>query len=271
MSPRFKSRSTQSRSTLALLLGVFAGSLALGCAQTAELQPPEQLTTPYPIRAGEVLLAVAPLRNESGTSAIDVLAISDLLVQRVDSIGGITCLPLNRTLAGMRALGMPVVSTPAEAARLARALGADGLIAGTVTAYDPYDPPRFGLALALFGADNKLQGVGVGQSDPLNMQMVATEATSGRGLFRDQPLSVISETLDGRDQGVQMNVRRFAEGRTEPGTALGWRAYLANMDLYTQFATWWSIHRLIQEERMRISRLPNAKTETVTNAEPPVK
>lgn len=271
MSPKFTSRSPQSRATLALLLGVFASSLTTGCAQTAELQPPEQLTTPYPMRSGEVLLAVAPLRNESGTSAVDVLGISDMLVQRVDAIGGITCLPLNRTLAAMRALGMPVVSSPADAARLARALGADGLIAGTVTAYDPYDPPRFGLALALFGADNKLQGIAVGQSDPLNMQMMATEVTAGRGLFRDQPLSVMSETLDGRDQGVQMNVRRFAEGRTEQGTALGWRAYLSNMDLYTQFATWWSVHRLIQEERMRISRLPNAKTDPVTTAESPVK
>jgi hypothetical protein len=245
--------------------GLVAASLictaAGGCAQP-DLVPAEQIVSPYPIVTGEVLLAVAPLRNESGAGVIDTLAMTDRLVQKFDEITGITCLPTNRALQAMRALGMEFVSSPNDAKKLARALGVDGLVVGTITAYDPYDPPTLGMTLAMFGSDGRLAGNRAGGTDPIAMQSAGSEAANRSGLFRDQPLTVVSEMLDARDQGVQMNVRRYAEGRTEPATALGWKGYLANMDLYSQFASWWSVYRLMSEERLRVSRTADAERRT---------
>lgn len=240
--------------------GVALAALLLGgCQSGPELVPAEQIVSPYSLAAGEVLLAVAPLRNESGTASVDSMALTDLVVQKFDEVKGITCLPTNRTLQAMRALGLSTVSSPADARRLARALGIDGLVVGTVTAYDPYDPPKLGLTLALFGSEGRLAGSRGGAGDPMAMQTAGTEAAVNNGLFREQPLTVVSEMLDARDQGVQMNVKRYAEGRTEPSTALGWKGYLANADLYNQFASWWTVYRLVQEERLRVSRTADAE------------
>ena len=241
--------------TAAAALGTCVGG---GCAGP-DLMPAEQVVSPYSITTGEVLLAVAPLRNESGTGVVDTLAMTDRLVQKLDEITGITCLPTNRSLQAMRALGMEFVSSPSDAKKLGRALGVDGLVVGTITAYDPYDPPKLGLTLAIFGSDGRLAGNKGGGPDPVAMQSAGSEAAVSAGLFRDQPLTVVSEMLDGRDQGVQMNVRRYAEGRTEQATALGWRGFMVNMDLYSQFASWWSVYRLMSEERLRVSRTADAE------------
>jgi hypothetical protein len=76
----------------------------------------------------------------------------------------------------MRALEFPAVRTPIEAQQLARAMGVDGIVAGTITAYDPYDPPVFGLSLALY-AQPSLGGDGGGPlSDPRLLSFQATDA-----------------------------------------------------------------------------------------------
>jgi len=243
-------------------LAIAAASVLIGGCAGPDLTPAEQIVSPYSITTGEVLLAVAPLRNESGTGLVDTLAMTDRLVQKLDEVTGITCLPTNRSLQAMRALGMEFVSSPSDAKKLGRALGVDGLVVGTVTAYDPYDPPKLGLTLAIFGSDGRLAGNRASGADPIAMQSAGSEVGMNAGLFRDQPLTVVSEMLDGRDQGVQMNVRRYAEGRTEQATALGWRGFMANMDLYSQFASWWSVYRLMSEERLRVSRTADAERRT---------
>jgi len=55
---------------------------------------------------------------------------------------------LNRTIAAMRALRMSDLKSPAEVRQLASELGVDGVIVGSITAWDPYDPPKLGIALA---------------------------------------------------------------------------------------------------------------------------
>src|SRR5262249_27350631 len=120
-----------------------------------ELVPPEVLVSPYDTSAGDVLWAVVPLNNESGTSAADALAISDRLVNKITEVEGLAAVPMNRTMAAMRALGMPAVRSASDARYLAEALGADGIIVGTITSYDPYNPPKVGLALALFAKEGR--------------------------------------------------------------------------------------------------------------------
>jgi hypothetical protein len=223
--------------------------VAPGCQGRPDLVPPEVLVAPYAAGRGEPVWAVAPLRNESGVSVVDANAVADALVARLGETRGITCLPLNRTFAAMRAIGMSEVRTPSDARRLAQAVGADAIIVGTITAYDPYDPPKLGLNLGLFGA-RRAMAVG---GDPQAIQVQARDMAAALTAGDDRPLSVISEHLDSANHAVLMNVRRYAEGRHDFDSALGWKRYTASMELYTQFAAWYAAHRLIQEERLRLA------------------
>lgn len=242
------------------LLAAAIGASSLGsCAKPPELTPPETLVSPYDTSGPDVLWAVAPLANESGTSAVDPLAVSDTLVNTVTQVEGLAAVPMNRTLAAMRALNMPAVRSASDARSLADLLGADAVIVGTITAFDPYNPPKLGLALALFARD----GPGPQDAlDPRTMQRAYSEgrpAPAGAGRVADQPAAVVSEMLDGANHAVRMSLQRYADGRHERASALGWKRYLASMDLYTEFASFWTVKRLLDEERLRLAR-PVART-----------
>lgn len=232
-------------------------AIAPACAhKPPELVAPEVLVSPYGTTSGDLVWAVAPLANESGTSAVDPLAVSDALVAKITEVEGLAGVPMNRTLYMMRALGLSGIRSGADARRLAESLGADGILVGTITAYDPYNPPTIGLAVALFARDGTL-GAGGATLDPRALQKAYTDHTPDslrQVIGNDQPLAVVSEQLEGRNQGVQMNLRRYAEGRHEPDSAMGWKRYLASMDLYTEFASYWTVRHLLDLERMRLAR-----------------
>lgn len=236
------------------------GLLAQGCGGTRDqLNPPDVLVAPYNTVQGDVLWAVAPLANESGASFVDTGMVSDALIAKIDEVRGVACLPLNRTLAAMRARGLRRISTPAEARQLAQELGVDGLIIGTITAYDPYDPPTLGLKLALFARN---PGVDAPHLDPLKLQMSYTEFDrSLASAYLTKPVATVSEHLDGANHEVQMELQRYATGRHEPSGALGWRSMLKSMPLYTEFTAFVAVSRLIEQERLRVSR-PVAEAES---------
>lgn len=232
------------------------GSLPAGCTRAPELVAPEVLVSPYDTAGADVLWAVAPLVNESGTSAVDPLAVSDQLVAKITEVEGLACVPMNRTLAAMRELGIPGVRSGVDARWLADMLGADAIVVGTITAYDPYNPPKIGLALALFARDPTATGRPASESiDPRALQRSFSDGGPvPGGRISDRPVAVISEELEGANHAVQMSVKRYAEGRHSPTSALGWKRYLASMDLYTEFASYWTVKRLLDEERMRLAK-----------------
>lgn len=232
-------------------VGVLTLASLGGCHARPELTPPGVLVSPY---AADAAIAVVPLRNESGASFVDTDTVSDRVVAAFNQTRGLTCLPLNRTIEAMRALNLPVVSSPTEANQIARALGVDGVIVGTITAYDPYDPPVLGLSLALF-AQPSLGGDGGGpMNDPRLLSMQASDASYSAGAG-DDPASVESVHLDAQGHDVLLALRRYADGRVETGTALEWRVYTASMDLYTEFVAHEAVRGLLDDEWLRLARL----------------
>jgi hypothetical protein len=178
--------------------------------------------------------------------------VADQIVAKIDEVRGIACLPMNRTLAAMRARGMRMVASPQDARVLAETLGVDGLIVGTITAYDPYNPPKLGTKLALFARN---AGVDAPQLDPLRLQIAYTEydrqiATQ----YLSKPVATVSQHLDASNHEVLMELQRYATGRHDPESALGWKAITQSMDLYTQFAAFVAVSRLIDQERLRVAR-----------------
>lgn len=242
-------RRRTARSLRVGLLGGALGALAAGCESGPKDPPlvkPATTVSPYLTTQGVRVWAVAPLINESGTTLADALGVSDKLVAALQEVRGISCLPLNRTLEYLSAAEMQGVSTPADAAQLAEALGVDGVIVGTITAYNPYDPPTLGLSLVLYQRSGT-------RASTLDVRRLAESPTApATSSYRTAPSASVSLHLDGRNHEVLAAVQEYALGRTDERFPLGWRRYLASMDLFTQFATHHAVDRLLAGERERM-------------------
>ncbi|HYD01253.1 MAG TPA: hypothetical protein VEB22_08510 [Phycisphaerales bacterium] len=239
------------------ILSLFLLLCLTGCGGTPqpELTTPQVLVSPYQADRSQPLWAVAPLRNESGTSIADSMAVADELVARIQEVRGLAAVPMNRVIGAMRTTGLREINTPADARLLATALGVDGVVVGSITSWDPYDPPRIGLTLGLFGRGQTLVPSDAGPAgvDSRDLQRAAAERTISR--FDDRPLSVIVAHFDARNHEVLMSVQQYAAGRTDYRAPLGWRSYTANMDQYTQFVAFQALDQLLDAERLRLARV----------------
>jgi len=249
------SAQTMLAAALACLIAIGAG----GCNATDprdRLDIPRVIVAPYDTNAGDVLWAVIPPRNESGVSIVREDQIGDALVASIQNVRGVRCLPINRSLEAMRATGIKVVTSTNEAMQLANTLGVDAIVAGSITAYDPYDPPTLGISLALYARPGAMKPAKSETLDTFKLSMAFTDyGTFDASRFGGEPVSGVSEHLDARDHAVLSDLRRYAVGRSDPSTALGWRVYTASMELYTKFVADHAIGRLIEEEWLRAELL----------------
>jgi hypothetical protein len=232
--------------------GVFTGPTA------------DPLVAPYATRH---VWAIAPLRNESGTRQADGLLLADKLHAQLANAANLEALPVNRTLEAMQALQLTEITTQAQAMQLLNKMGADGLIVGTITAYNPYDPPKLGLVLELY------VNAKVDQSEVLDLRRltVAPNDTAhpappyggvpgapggtppgGAGGYRG-PVSTVSAVLDAGDPDVCDQLQRYANKRDGAPDAEGWHRYRASMDLYSQFASYVMCWRLLDAEKSRLA------------------
>jgi hypothetical protein len=241
-----------------LFVGLWAAAAAAvvslgGCSSGDKLTPPTRLTTPYDTSSGDVIWAIVPPRNESGTSLADTNALADALVAAASEVSGITALPVNRSIRAMRALGLDAVTSPSEAEQLASTLGADAVIVSTLTAWDPYDPPVLGISAALYAAPGRLDTTGSQLGDTRLFAMQATDGVVAT-LESQNSRSTTSQHLDARDHEVLMALHRYAEGRVPPNDPLGREAYLKSMPLYTAFTAQQAVSALLDEEWLRLAR-----------------
>ncbi len=244
---------TQGRLRGVLVAAVLLASLGVlsACASRPKdpLVMPRVLAAPYSAEGGEVTWAVVPLRNESGISTVSGQAMGDKLVAAAEEVRGVRCVPLNRTLLAMRALEMTSVRSPADARKLAEVLGVDGVLVGSITAWDPYTPV-IGLSVALYARP----GAALGQQPVLGPRDVSTRTTDGpgRGGIPDGPLALASEHMDAKNNAILLDVQAFGEGRQNGPSALGWRRYLESMDLYSEFAAYRIVDEIVRSEWIRV-------------------
>lgn len=232
--------------------------LIAGCESSKPVVSVQMPPSPY--GEGPVVWAVAPVRNETGTSAFDELAFTDALVEQLQEVKGLLVLPTNRTLGAMRALRVGSLDTPEQALALAQAMNADGLIVATATAWEPYDPPKIGATIALYARSERMKRPTPAMLDPGSLQSAATEPVREPEWTRTGPVSLVSALLDAADEATRERIRRYAEGRYERVSALGWQRYTASVRLYAKFACFEMVERLIAEERSRLGRIESRGT-----------
>jgi hypothetical protein len=230
----------------------------------------DPLVSPYPARH---VWAIVPLRNESGSLQVDGAALADQLHRQLANASNLDVLPVNRVLEAMRATGLEAVTNPAQAMHLLQTLGADGLVAGTVTAYDVYDPPKVGMVLELYVSPKveqveavdvrRLSNAATGtQVDALMTSIAQPHGPMGV----KQPTSIVSAVLDAGDPEVRKQLERYANKRGSTPDPDSWRRYRVSMDLYCEFVSYVMSWRLLDAERTRLYPPPVDK-----NSPPPAR
>lgn len=214
-----------------LLIVALAGlaMVAGGC----ELQPKpygteSRLRLVAPVRQ---VWAIAPAVNLSGQREVDPLLQADYVYQQLQEIDGLTIVPVNRVVEVFAGLRIDGVKSPEQAAQVCQLLKCDALVVPTVTAYDPYNPPKLGAALQLFQATTKLA------SDGSPRPAVFFQAV---GMF------------DAANGSVRAKLLAYATGRNDPKSPMGPREYLESMDRYCGF-----VYDMLAEDLLKqLNQLP---------------
>jgi len=220
-----------------------------GCALFAP-HGAEPLASPYPTRR---VWAVAPLRNQSGTLAADGVALADHLARQLEGAANIDVLPVNRTIQAMAAMELGEITSPAQALGLLGHLGADALVVGTISDYDPYDPPKLGLAIELY-VNEKVEYL-----DAVDIRRLSREAIDDgqplavMGDRLRQPMSVVSAFFDAASPAVREQIKRYTVDRGQDRQAQAWHLYRINMDLYSEFVSYVMSWRLLVAEAQRLA------------------
>jgi hypothetical protein len=267
--------SKQAMLLLEILLVLPIMVFASGCGSSPEHVGADPLISPYAQRR---VWAIAPFHNESGTSFANGIIMSDHFAQHLTNASNLHVLPVNRTLKAMELLQMAEVGSHADARQLMTELGADALIIGTISAYDPWDPPKLGLAIQLYDSGQGLV------TDPINIRHLTRAATSNQTNpvhkvhgqapihlpLREQGIaSSVSAYFDAADFDVQKQLKKYAGNRSNDGM-LGpqdnWHRYRISMDLYSEFVTYVMSWRLLREEARRLSPPPTTNTTTTPQA-----
>lgn len=97
-------------------------------------------------------VAVAPFFNQSDEATLDARRFSKAYFSELQAVPGFEVVPLGVVEEAI-IQNQVDLSTPGEACRLAKLLGVDAVVVGSVTDYSPYAPPRCGLRVEWYAAN----------------------------------------------------------------------------------------------------------------------
>ena len=248
---------SQGTARFAVLFGLWVVLLGFappsGCAHRGRLTSPTGLSSPVGYTR---LWAVVPFTNESGVSTVDSFRVADAFTQQLEQVRGIDTVAVNRVVHAMRAAEIVAVGTPYEAILLMESLQVDAIVVGTITTFDPYPPPTLGMAIQVFTRDSGRGGHSLDTHALTRAPTDGTVAMGTRGAF--QATAQAAGVFDARNHTTLGLLREYAAGRTEPDSPFGAEVYLMDIELYTQFVSYWLIHDLLNFERSRLSPVADA-------------
>lgn len=229
-------RIPRTKTAALVLLAACCASLG-GCAEKAVPYGRESIN--YAPRYGPRSVAVAPCINLSGQSQPDPLLQADLVYQELQQVRGLTAVPVNRVVQVMSGLNLRSIDSTEQAWAICDALGVDALLLPTITAFDPYDPPKFAGSVQLFIRKATTRE---GKLDPRMLSRRATGAALEPGPTNADFIQAAG-MFDAAAGSTRDRVDAYARGRIDPAGALGVREFYLNMDRYAAFA-WHSLIEL---------------------------
>ncbi len=233
---------------LSLSFVLFGFSPPSGCTYRSRLTTPMGLESPV---GHTRLWAVIPFTIESGVSTVDSYRVADAFTQQLEQVRGIDTVAVNRVVHAMRTAEIRAVATPAQAIQLMDFLEVDAIVVGTITTFDPYPPPTLGMAVQVFSRGSRPGGQSLDTHALTRAQSDDNVAMGSLG--GAYATAQAAGVFDSRNHTTLALLREYAAGRTEPDSPFGTEVYLVNIELYTQFVSYWLIHDLLNFERSRLS------------------
>jgi hypothetical protein len=243
--------------TIAILLCV-AALMPMGGCEKPPVPYGQEISLNMPGGASQVW-AVAPAVNLSGVR-VDELLQADLIYGQLQQVHGLEVIPVNRVVEVYEGLGIAKVESAGQAALVCDLLGCDALLVPTVTAYDPYDPPKLGAGLQLFRkprgytrdpnvdvrqlarslapARQKPSNLPIGPGPADDTGSTGAEPIGPDGAIPSSTTLQAVGMFDAANGSVRDAVNFYAIGRHDPTGPLGSREYLLDMDRYCGFAYW---------------------------------
>jgi len=249
---KVNSESTSNRCVCRLALSarvvvLIIALVVVGCGNSVE----RVYHSPY--RAA-FIIAVVPFLNQSGSENLDVMAVTDEFYTELQQVtGDLQVIPVNRVLTALTKLGLRNVSNPDEIMLLAGQLGADAIIVGTVTRYDPYQPPRMGMALQLYHREKIDEERSVHNIDPGNIARRG-KAFEMPGGIPIRPEAMVVRIFDADRKEVIARIKKYTHRRQADTTPSGWKKFLTSRN-YLRFVCYEMIGELLAQEQKRLDRM----------------
>ncbi len=217
--------------------------LLTGCAsdRPRRLQAPGDTTQ---------LWAVVPFMNESGVSIVDGPSAADAFMREAQQVPGIDVLPVNRVIQTMSKLGLERITSSNDAMMLMDVMKVDGLVVGSITAYDPYRPMTLGIAVELYARPETDERNGL---DVRRLSQSASGHGSAEEIDPAGPVAQAAGVFDASDHRTLRWLEDYAHGRAEPEGSFGTDIYRVSMDWYTKFVCYRLLRHLLAQERFRLS------------------
>jgi hypothetical protein len=226
--------------SITVLLIVFGGLIGLsGCTQApAPYGTERQLALPAKHRQA---WAVAPVLDLSGQQ-IDPILQADLVFQQLQTVHGLTVIPVNRVVEVFVGLRIDKVQTEQQAQLVCELLGCDALLVTSVTAFDPYNPPKVGASMQVFakGGSFARQASNV---DARELARRAAPPPNEEALPQGGSFLQAVGMFDAANGSVRDALLAYAKGRNDPVGPLQSKEYFVSIDRYAGFA----YHELIKD------------------------
>ena len=198
-------------------------------------------------------LAIAPFQNQSGSGYLEVMAVTDEFYSELQLIDGLQVVAINRVLTAMNNLGINQISSPEDALALPDELEVNGVIVGAVTQYDPYPPPKMGMAVQLYireqvkASRERIDSMHINPGEMARSgRMVKLSNSPGV-----KPRAAVVRIIDADQEKVIERIKLYAADRTGNTSPTGWKTYLTSRK-YLRFAAHEIIGEMLAQEQQWI-------------------
>ncbi len=148
------------RTTILLVLGLFSG-----CTLIPETRQQERIHNPFPQLQR---IAVLPFFNQSSEPTVDTDLVAEKYYAALQAVPGFEVLPVGVAKAQWMqysmAYGEP--TTGAEFQQLAKQMGVEAIVVGSVTDYAAYYPPRMAMTVHWYAANEGFYPIPAGYGLP---------------------------------------------------------------------------------------------------------
>ena len=192
-------------------------------------------------------MAVTPFLNQSGSDFIDVMAMTDEFYFELQQVEGLVVVPVDRVLSELASLGLTKgIKSPDEAMALAEALEIDAVVAGAVTRYDPYYPPKLGITVQLYARQDSKVDQPAHHINPGDMARAGTtfRLSSTRPL---QARAGITKVFDADQEQVVERIKEYAQNRAGLDRPTKWKTYITRRN-FLRFVSHEVIGELLAQE-----------------------